>query len=232
MFSPTSLVVRPTVKSGPRPFLRALFVLAIAALVATATFRTEATAPAEGTRALWVTRATLGSPETIREMVRAAAAGGFNTLVVQVRGRGDSYFAGTLEPRATELSAKPSFDPLATVLDAAHATGLKVHAWVAVNLVSSSVTLPASREHVVYRLPEWLMVPQELAAEMRKVDVRSPARPRPAGAVDPSALGPGRGALHLAGARRGTSACRSGHWRAGAEVRCRRRSPRLRPLPQ
>ena len=108
-------------------------------------------------------------------MVRAAEAGGFNTLVVQVRGRGDSYYAGTLEPRASELAAKPAFDPLATVLDAAHAAGLKVHAWVAVNLVSSSVSLPASREHVIYRAPEWLMVPRELAAEMKKVEVRSPA---------------------------------------------------------
>lgn len=127
------------------------------------------------TRALWVTRTTLTSPDAIRQMVRAAGAGGFNTLVVQVRGRGDSYYASTLEPRASDLTAKPSFDPLATVLDDAHAAGLKVHAWVAVNLVSSSVSLPASREHVIYRAPEWLMVPRELAAEMKKVDVRSPA---------------------------------------------------------
>lgn len=128
-----------------------------------------------GTRALWVTRTTLTSPEAIRQMVRAADAGGFNTLIVQVRGRGDSYYASTLEPRATELASKPGFDPLATVLEDAHAAGLKVHAWVAVNLVSSSVSLPAAREHVIYRAPEWLMVPRELAAEMKKVDVRSPA---------------------------------------------------------
>ncbi len=135
----------------------------------------EAIDAKDETRALWVTRTTLSSPDAIRQMVRAAGAGGFNTLLVQVRGRGDSYYASTLEPRASELSAKPAFDPLATVLDDAHAAGLKVHAWVAVNLVSSSVSLPASREHVIYRAPEWLMVPRELAAEMKKVDVRSPA---------------------------------------------------------
>jgi uncharacterized lipoprotein YddW (UPF0748 family) len=50
-----------------------------------------------------------------------------------------------------------------------------VHAWVAVNLVSSSVSLPASRDHVVYRAPEWLMVPRELAGEMKKINLRSPA---------------------------------------------------------
>ena len=129
----------------------------------------------EQTRALWVTRTTLTSPESIKQMVAAAQAGGFNTLLVQVRGRGDAYYAGTIEPRASELAARPSFDPLATVISHAHAAGLQVHAWVAVNLVSSSVSLPASRDHVIYRAPEWLMVPRELAAEMKKIDLRSPA---------------------------------------------------------
>lgn len=129
----------------------------------------------EQTRALWVTRTTLTSPESIRQMVASAQAGGFNTLLVQVRGRGDAYYAGALEPRAADLAGKPAFDPLATVLEDAHAAGLKVHAWVAVNLVSSAVTLPASRDHVIYRAPEWLMVPRELAAEMKKINLRSPA---------------------------------------------------------
>jgi uncharacterized lipoprotein YddW (UPF0748 family) len=127
------------------------------------------------TRALWVTRTTLASPESITQMVAAAEAGGFNTLLVQVRGRGDAYYSSSIEPRASELAARPSFDPLATVIERAHAAGLQVHAWVAVNLVSSSVSLPASRDHVIYRAPEWLMVPRELAAEMKKIDLRSPA---------------------------------------------------------
>ena len=129
----------------------------------------------EQTRALWVTRTTLSSPESVKRMITSAYAGGFNTVLVQVRGRGDAYYSGTVEPRASELASKPAFDPLATVIQHAHASGIQVHAWVAVNLVSSSVTLPASRDHVVYRSPEWLMVPHELAAEMKKIDLRSPA---------------------------------------------------------
>lgn len=144
----------------------------IACIATTMTPRAQV---AEKTRALWVTRTTLTSPDSIRQMVAAAQAGGFNTLLVQVRGRGDAYYTGTLEPRAAELAGKPAFDPLATVLDHAHAAGLKVHAWVAVNLVSSAVTMPASRDHVIYRAPEWLMVPKELAAEMKKINLRSPA---------------------------------------------------------
>ena len=151
-----------------------MFPIACAVVCMTAVSAGFATTP-EHTRALWVTRTTLASPESITRMVAAAEAGGFNTLLVQVRGRGDAYYAGTLEPRASELAARPSFDPLATVIEQAHGKGLKVHAWVAVNLVSSAVSLPASRDHVIYRAPEWLMVPRELAAEMKKINLRSPA---------------------------------------------------------
>lgn len=130
--------------------------------------------PAQEVRALWVTRTTLTSPDSIARMVRAAQAGGFNTLLVQVRGRGDAYFAGTIEPRASDLTGRPGFDPLATILQQGHAAGLRVHAWIAVNLISSAVELPASRQHLVYRQPDWLMVPREIATEMLRVNPRSP----------------------------------------------------------
>lgn len=125
-------------------------------------------------RALWVTRGTLSTPAAITQMVESARAAGFNTLLVQVRGRGDAYYATTLEPRAPALTGQPGFDPLALIIEQAHTAGLSVHAWIAVNLVSSATTLPASRTHIVYRNPEWLMVPRALAPELRQVDPRSP----------------------------------------------------------
>jgi len=130
--------------------------------------------PSDETRALWVTRTTLSSPDKIDQMVRAARSGGFNTLIVQVRGRGDAYYNSALDPRAMELAGRPGFDPLAEVLARAKPAGIRVHAWINANLVSSAVALPASRQHVIYRHPEWLMVPKELAAEMRTIDPRSP----------------------------------------------------------
>src|SRR5688572_17576721 len=105
-----------------------LLVCAIALLIVAAATPFGAPAPAQ-TRALWVTRTTLASPAAIKQMVAAAEAGGFNTLLVQVRGRGDAYYSGTIEPRAAELAGKPTFDPLATVIAEAHAAGIKVHAW-------------------------------------------------------------------------------------------------------
>jgi uncharacterized lipoprotein YddW (UPF0748 family) len=116
------------------------------------------------------------SPEAIAGVIRTAVVGGYNTLLVQVRGRGDAYYRSTIDPRASDLSAQPvTFDPLATTLAAAHAAGLKVHAWVNVNLVSSAAALPQSRAHVVLRQPGWLMVPRALAAELHRLD---PAAPR------------------------------------------------------
>jgi uncharacterized lipoprotein YddW (UPF0748 family) len=149
--------------------------LATLALVAASTM--EATGSRRATsevRALWVTRATMASPSAIADMVRSADAGGFNTLIVQVRARGDAYYASSLEPRASDLAARPAFDPLAETIAAAHGAGLRVHAWVVANLVSSAVALPASRAHVMYRQPDWLMVPRELAVSMLNLDPRSP----------------------------------------------------------
>jgi len=104
------------------------------------------------TRALWVLRSSLATPQSIATLVKSAREHGFNTLLVQVRGRGDAYYLGGVEPRASELQRQPdNFDPLATVLDQGHAAGLKIHAWVNVNLVSSATELPSAREHLIYR---------------------------------------------------------------------------------
>lgn len=131
--------------------------------------------PADEIRALWVLRTSLASPDSITALVRAARNHGFNTLLVQIRARGDAYYSGTIEPRAAELSRQnDSFDPLATVLRAAHAAGLRVHAWINLNLVSSAADLPSARQHIVHRHPEWLMVPRELAHELARVDSESP----------------------------------------------------------
>jgi uncharacterized lipoprotein YddW (UPF0748 family) len=147
---------------------------ALAALPVLAARPLASSTAADEVRALWVTRLTLTSPGSVADMVRAAQSGGFNTLLVQVRGRGDAYYQGALEPRPTELLVRPEFDPLAEVIALAKPAGIAVHAWINVNLVSSAAELPPSRQHVVYRNPDWLMVPRELAAEMLTIDPKSP----------------------------------------------------------
>jgi uncharacterized lipoprotein YddW (UPF0748 family) len=126
-------------------------------------------------RALWVLRSSLTSSASIAALVRTAREQGFNTLLVQVRGRGDAYYTSDLEPRASELGRQPAaFDPLAAVLTDAHAAGIRVHAWVCMDLVSSAVELPSSPDHLVYRHPEWLMVPRPIAQEVARLDPKNP----------------------------------------------------------
>lgn len=127
-------------------------------------------------RGLWVLRSSLVSPQSIAAVVRTARASGFNAVFVQVRGRGEAFYPSSVDPRAGELAAQPSsFDPLAEVIAAAHEAGLRVHAWLNVNLISSAAQLPEDRTHVVYRHPDWLMVPRALVQELRTVDGHSPA---------------------------------------------------------
>jgi uncharacterized lipoprotein YddW (UPF0748 family) len=152
-----------------------LFILAAALGTVVVASPLEQVADSPEVRALWVTRASLTSPASITALVRSARDAGFNTLLVQVRGRGDAYYSGGIEPRPDGLVRQPhDFDPLQTVITRAKADGLRVHAWVNVNLVASAADLPSSRSHVIYRKPEWLMVPRPLAVELARAGTRSP----------------------------------------------------------
>jgi uncharacterized lipoprotein YddW (UPF0748 family) len=156
--------------------LAALATVLLVSVPSSGAFTAASTQEQPEIRALWVLRTSLISPESIDELVGAARAHGFNTLLVQVRGRGDAYYTSALEPPAAELQRQPpDFDPLATVLERARGAGLSVHAWVNVNLVSSAVDLPISRTHIVLRHPAWLMVPRELAQELARVTPASPS---------------------------------------------------------
>jgi uncharacterized lipoprotein YddW (UPF0748 family) len=126
-------------------------------------------------RALWVVRTTLTSPEKIQAMINAAADNGFNTIIVQVRGRGDAYYNSHVEPRAVELRDQPpNFDPLAFTITEAHRRGLKVHAWLNTSLLANLDALPTDPHHVYNKHPEWLAVPKPVAAELYTLSPKDP----------------------------------------------------------
>jgi uncharacterized lipoprotein YddW (UPF0748 family) len=108
-------------------------------------------------------------------MVKSAADNGFNTLIVQVRGRGDAYYKSRFEPRAVELKDQPvGFDPLAVTIIEAHKRGLKVHAWLNTSLLANLDALPSDRDHIYNKHPEWLAVPKAVAAELYDVSPTDP----------------------------------------------------------
>ncbi len=114
-------------------------------------------------RGLWVVRTALTSPQAVDRTVDQAAEAGFNALFVQVRGRGDAFYASRLVPRSPLLQGQPAaFDPLARLLERARQRGLEVHAWVNVLLVAG-FNQPLSHGHVATEHPDWLMVPKSSA---------------------------------------------------------------------
>src|SRR5215510_15727113 len=147
--------------------------LATAGLLVASAYLAGPVTARDEVRALWVARTTLTSPQAVDEMAAAAKQSGFNTLLVQVRGRGDSYFLGGVEPRPAALATQPSFDPLATAISKGHERGLAVHAWINVNLVAGT-DVPPSRSHIVYRHPEWVMVPRTLGRDLVSLDPTGP----------------------------------------------------------
>jgi uncharacterized lipoprotein YddW (UPF0748 family) len=116
-------------------------------------------------RGLWVVRTGLLTPESVDQVVDGAARAGFNALFVQVRGRGDAFYASRVVERSELLRRQPpGFDPFGRLLARARPHGLQVHAWVNV-LLTAHFGLPLPPGHVAARHPDWLMVPREAARE-------------------------------------------------------------------
>jgi len=109
-------------------------------------------------KALWVVRDKITTKSAIDDLMADTTTRGIHDVVVQVRGRGDAYYASSLEPRAENL-ANDGFDPLAHVVRAGAAVGVRVHAWGNVFFVWSSAegALPKSPKHLVNRHPDWLL---------------------------------------------------------------------------
>src|SRR3954467_9149125 len=81
-------------------------------------------------RAYWVDtfRTPFATKVDVERIVDAAVESNANALFVQVRRRGDAWYLDAAEPLAEAMDG--TFDPLRALLDAAHARGIEVHAFV------------------------------------------------------------------------------------------------------
>lgn len=107
-------------------------------------------------RGAWVTAWTPGffTREEIDGTIAAAKKAKLNALFIQVRKNGDAYYKSETEPRGNGIAA--DFDPLAIVIEKAHAAGIEVHAWVNTVRMWASKTAPTDPKHIVNRHPEWV----------------------------------------------------------------------------
>lgn len=104
-------------------------------------------------RAVWVDafHAGIRSRGEIADLVAAAKRANLNTLIVQVRRRGDALYTKGIEPPLDDRAYDPSFDALAHVVEAAHAAGLEVHAWINAMPVWRDEAPPKDARHVFNR---------------------------------------------------------------------------------
>ncbi|HNT34226.1 MAG TPA: family 10 glycosylhydrolase, partial [bacterium] len=116
-------------------------------------------------RAVWIDVFDMDSPSKIETAISKAAANNMNTVICQIRYRGDAlYFPNRTdstypnsEPRSERLSSQsPGFDPLQTAITLGHNAGLQVHAWVATYPAWSSAVPPTDPDHVFNAHPEWI----------------------------------------------------------------------------
>ncbi len=117
----------------------------------------------EEIRSLWALPWDISSPERVAKLVETAINNHQNELLVEVRYRSDALYDTSRgaasypnpEPRSHVLEL-PGYDPLADVIQLAHAAGIQVHAWViAFNATPLDKAL-LQRNYIYNEHPEWI----------------------------------------------------------------------------
>ena len=131
--------------------LRLLSIVAILALL----FTTNPPITAENSvrpevRALWVDafRDGFKTPEQVDRLLYDAKHANINTLIVQVRRRGDSYYNNSLEPRTEDPDLTPGFDALQDLIDKARTLNIEIHAWLNTLVAWNNSIPPRDPNHV------------------------------------------------------------------------------------
>jgi hypothetical protein len=130
-------------------------------LIVAAAYAVVSAASGPSTRAFWISPSAMSSVASVRRAVASAVSGGFDAVIAPL----------ALGSR----SDTDGFDAVVEMLREARERGVGAHLSVAINIAAGVNELPAARDHVMYQHPEWLMVPRQLAPELLKIDLRSPA---------------------------------------------------------
>ncbi|MEM9664771.1 MAG: family 10 glycosylhydrolase [Bacteroidota bacterium] len=149
------------------PIVLALLLLATAC-------RAQEAPPREEFRGAWIaTVINLDWPKTsagpsqrqrLRNMLDSLQTVGINAVFFQVRSEGDAMYASDLEPWSYWLNGEqgkapePFYDPLAFVIEEAHARGMELHAWFNPFRASRNAGgYPLDPSHALVENPEWML---------------------------------------------------------------------------
>lgn len=109
-------------------------------------------------RAIFVSAWSVGcrNAAEIDQLVADAHACNANTIVAQMRRRGDTFYPSPYEPWATGIT--PGFDALAYLVQKCHSTSprLDVQAWFVVWPIASDGALPGNPNHPYNKYPQYL----------------------------------------------------------------------------
>jgi uncharacterized lipoprotein YddW (UPF0748 family) len=96
--------------------------------------------------------------DELRAIVRVAADNRLNAIVFQVRPECDALYESELEPWSRYLTGTqgtdPGYDPLAFLIEEAHANAIEVHAWLNPYRASTSTSAATAANHVTRAMPE------------------------------------------------------------------------------
>jgi uncharacterized lipoprotein YddW (UPF0748 family) len=109
-----------------------------------------ATTPSGQLRAFWVDAFGDGmyTQAQVDQLVGDVKAANMNAIVAQVVRRGDCFCNRSSLPRTTTAGVSPApFDPLQALIDAAHAQGIQVHAWIITTGVWQGPATPTDPAH-------------------------------------------------------------------------------------
>ena len=97
------------------------------------------------------------------EKLEQAQALGMNTVVVQVRPKGDAFYESDLNPWSAVLTGvqgvDPGYDPMGFMIEETHKRGMEFHAWMnPYRITTSGTDLAAlSADNMARQHPDWIL---------------------------------------------------------------------------
>jgi len=143
---------------GPLALISFLATLvAPAACQTPVTIRTTPPPVQASEHAMWVTRWDYKTAADLATIARNCKDVGIDTILFQVRGNATAFYRSSYEPWAEQFDFKdPGFDPLATMIEEAHARGMRLVAWTNVTPAWYGNVPPKDAAQVYNKRPEWM----------------------------------------------------------------------------